>query len=82
MLLRYVPEQELIVFDHLAPPDDSHKSDPKSYGPDLTYDGYKLKNGHWALVENLDMRNVPDQHDDEYIPPKRASTIDPNTDQQ
>lgn len=76
MLLRYVPEQDLIVFDHLAPPDDTHKNDPKSYGPDLTYDGYKLKNGHWVLVENLDMRNVPDVHDDEYIAPKRASQVE------
>lgn len=82
MLLRYVPEQGLIVFDHLAPPDDTHKNDPKSYGPDLTYDGYKLKNSHWVLLENLDMRNIPDAHDDEYIAPKRASTIDPNSEQQ
>lgn len=82
MLLRYVPEQDLIVFDHLAPPTDSQKNDPKSYGPDLTYDGYKLKNGHWVLVENLDMRNVPDAHDQEYIAPKRASKVDPNDTQQ
>jgi hypothetical protein len=76
MLLRYVPEQDLIVFDHLAPPNDNQKNDPKSYGPDLTYDGYKLKNGHWMLVEDLDMRNVPDSHDDEYIAPKRASKVE------
>lgn len=78
MLLRYVPEQDLIVFDHLAPPDNSHKNDPKSYGPDLTYDGYKLKNGRWVLLENLDMRNVPDSHDGEYIAPKKASTVEQN----
>lgn len=76
MLLRYVPEQDLIVFDHLAPPDNTHKTDLKSYGPDLTYDGYKLKNDHWVLVENLDMRNVPDAHDNEYIAPKRASRVE------
>jgi hypothetical protein len=76
MLLRFVPEQDLIVFDHLAPPDDSHKNDSKTFGPDLTYDGYKLKNGHWVLVENLDMRNVPDSRDEDYIAPKRASKVE------
>jgi len=76
MLLRYVPEENLIVFDHLSPPDDAHKNDPSAYGPDLTYDGYKLKNGHWVLVDNLDMRNLPDMKDDQYIAPKRASKVE------
>jgi hypothetical protein len=81
MLLRYVPEQELIVFDHLAPPDNAHKNDPSSYGPDLSYDGYKLKNGHWMLLENLDMRNLPDDKDNDYIAPKKASQVDQNAQQ-
>lgn len=70
MLLRYVPGQNLIVFDHLAPPDPKMKDKPQTYGPDLSYDGYKLKNGRWQLVKNLDMKNVPDSRDQEYIAPK------------
>ena len=57
MLLKYLPDQHLIVFDHLAPPDPHLKDQHETYGPDLSYDGYKLKDGRWKLVENLDMRN-------------------------
>lgn len=71
MLLRYVPERNLIVFDHLAPPDKNLKDKPQTYGPDLSYDGYQLKNGKWSLVENLDMRNVPNTQDEQYIEPNK-----------
>lgn len=76
MLLRYVPEQDLIVFDHLTPPDPKLKAQRDAYGPDLTYDGYKLKNGRWVYIDNLDMRNVPDNHDANYIDPKKQAEID------
>jgi len=79
MLLHYVPEQNLIVFDHLSPSDPKFKNDHKMYGPDFTYDGYRLKNGRWEYVDNIDMRNVPNEHDAEYIDPKadRANTEKP-----
>ena len=48
MLLKYEPDQNLIVFDHLSPPDAKHKSNQDTYGPDLSYDGFKLKNGKWV----------------------------------
>jgi hypothetical protein len=80
MLLRYVPEQNLIVFDHLAPPDAKQKNKPESFGPDLTYDGYKLKNGRWVYVEQLDMRNVADNAsitpDKDYVDPKQQALRD------
>jgi hypothetical protein len=76
MLLRYVPDQNLIVFDHLSPPDPKLKNQRDTYGPDLSYDGYKLKDGKWLYVENLDMRNVPNNHDADYIDPKKQAEID------
>jgi len=76
MLLRYVSEEHLIVFDHLSPPDDKQKKDLESYGPDLSYDGYRLKNGRWEFVENLDMRNVPDDKDNDYVDPKKQAQMD------
>jgi hypothetical protein len=79
MLLRYVPEQNLIVFDHLAPPDDKMKDRPETFGPDLSYDGYRLKNGRWEFVENLDMRNIPESKDVEYVDPKAQALIDRGT---
>ncbi len=59
MLLHYVPEQNLIVFDHITAPDKKMTGQPETYGPDLTYDGYRLKDGKWHFVSNLDMRNIP-----------------------
>jgi hypothetical protein len=70
MLLHYVPEQRLIVFDNLVPPDKKSKDKPETYGPDLSYNGFRLKNNRWEYVDNIDMRNVPDAHDADYIDPK------------
>jgi hypothetical protein len=77
MLLRYVPEQKLIVFDHLVPPDPKLKNQKDTYGPDLSYDGYRLENGKWIFRENLDMRNLPNAHDaEDYVDPKKQAAID------
>jgi hypothetical protein len=76
LLLKYIPEQNLIVFDHISPPDPKLKNHFDAYGPDMSYDGYRLKNGKWIYVENLDMRNVPNTHDDELVDPKKQAAID------
>jgi hypothetical protein len=76
MLLQYIPSQHLIVFDNLAPPDNRSKDKPETYGPDLTYNAYRLKNGRWEFAESLDMRNVPDEHDAEYVDPKKQAELD------
>lgn len=75
MLLRYVPDGGLIVFDHLSPADPKVK-DPASFGPDLSYDGYKMKDGKFQYVKNLDMRNIPEARDADYIDPKAQALID------
>jgi hypothetical protein len=77
MLLKHVPGQNLIVFDNLAPPDKRNKDQPETYGPDLTYNGYQLKNGKWAYVDNLDMRNVPNEMDEGYVDPKTQQPARP-----
>ncbi|HZY39664.1 MAG TPA: hypothetical protein VFE53_23575 [Mucilaginibacter sp.] len=76
MLLRYIADQNLIVFDHLSPPDPKMKSQKDSYGPDLSYSGYKIKNGRWVYVDDLDMRNEPQNRDNDYVDPKRQAQID------
>lgn len=76
MLLRYVADQDLIVFDHLSAPDEKSRKNLESYGPDLSYDGYRLVNGRWKFVENLDMRNVPDENDSEFTDPKKQAIQD------
>jgi hypothetical protein len=74
MLLKYVPGENLIVFDNLAPPDKKMKDKLETYGPDLSYNGYHLKNGRWELTEDLDMRNVPNETDAAFIDPKPTET--------
>jgi hypothetical protein len=76
MLLRYVPDDDLIVFDHLSPPDAKQKNQFDTYGPDLSYDGYRLKNGQWVYVDNLDMRNIPRGEDNNYVDPKKQAAED------
>ena len=76
MLLRFEADKSLIVFDHLSPPDEKSKNKPETYGPDLSYDGYKLRNGKWLYVDKLDMRNIPDNHDIEYNAPKKLDSVD------
>ncbi|MCJ8209930.1 hypothetical protein MUY27_09430 [Mucilaginibacter sp. RS28] len=71
MLLKYDPTSRLIVFDHLAPPDKRLKDQPDTYGPDLTYDAYRLRNGKWQFEENVDMRNAASATDEQYIDPKK-----------
>lgn len=70
MLLRYVKAKEYIVFDHLVPPNDKLKYTPSLYGPDLTYDAYKLKKGEWHLQENVELKNSPNGDDEDFINPK------------
>lgn len=79
MLLRYVPSRDLIVFDHLAPRDPKVKVDRSFYGPDLTYDGYQLKNGKWDFVQNLDMRNIPEDRDEGYTDPRKQPSTETST---
>jgi hypothetical protein len=76
MLLRYVPEQNLIVFDHIAPPDAKMKGKMEMYGPDLTYDGYRLINGKWNFVSDLDMRNIAVAGEQDVEDPKKQAQRD------
>ncbi len=79
MLLKYESEKHLIVFDNLAPPDKKLKDKPETYGPDLSYNGYQFKDGKWAFVDNIDMRNAADGNEGEYIDPKKQAKIDKST---
>ncbi len=81
MLLKYDADQHMVVFDNLAPPDKKQNGKFEFYGPDLSYNGYRYKNGRWAYADNLDMRNTPDSHDDDYIDPKKQAAMDKATQQ-
>ncbi|HEY1024736.1 MAG TPA: hypothetical protein VGE26_06180 [Sphingobacteriaceae bacterium] len=70
MSLNFDDSKNTIVFDHLAPPDPKMKGKFDMYGPDMSYDGYKLANGRWKLVEDLEMKNPPTKDDDNFNDPR------------
>ena len=51
MLLNYIPEQQLITFDHLVPPNPQAEGRFFTYAPDGTYDYFAWKHGKWVLQE-------------------------------
>ncbi|MFA6945967.1 MAG: hypothetical protein WC220_08700 [Pedobacter sp.] len=71
MILNYEPSIGTIVFDHLAPPDPKLKGKFELYGPDFSYDGYKLVNGKWKFVQDLELKNTPTEKDENFNDPKK-----------
>lgn len=55
--LNYDESSKRIIFDHLSPIEPCYKDLHAYYGPDFTYDAYRLKKGIWTLEENIDARN-------------------------
>ncbi|MBC7758598.1 MAG: hypothetical protein H7069_07070 [Phormidesmis sp. FL-bin-119] len=71
MVLNWDPKITTIIFDHLAPPDDRLKGRFELYGPDFSYDGYRLANGRWKLVEDIEVANQPTDKDENFNDPKK-----------
>lgn len=71
MFLNYEPTTNTIVFDHLAPPDPQLKGKFELYGPDFSYDGFKLVNGRWKFIPDLELKNNPTDQDDKFNDPKK-----------
>ena len=71
MLLNYIAENATIVFDHLAPPDIKLTGKKELYGPDFSYDGYKLQNGRWKFNSDLQLKNLPTTNDELFNDPKK-----------
>ncbi|MBK0381701.1 hypothetical protein I5M32_01895 [Pedobacter sp. SD-b] len=73
MMLKYVKNDKIIVFDHLVAPSDKLKGMTDLYAPDLSYDGYKFKSGKWVFQENMKLKNLPEESDDLFIDPSKDS---------
>ena len=71
MLLRYVKDEKMIVFDHLVASSEETADIFDLYAPDLSYDGYKFKSGKWVIQENLKLSNLPDEDDEFFIDPAK-----------
>ena len=53
LTLKYHPEKNLIVFDHLVPPDPKSEGKLWLYIPNGDYDYYKIKKGKFIFGENV-----------------------------
>lgn len=54
MLLRYNAKQDIIVIDHLSPPETRYRGLRQYYGPDLSYDALRFMGGRWILESDID----------------------------
>ncbi len=60
MSLKYDAEKKQIVYDFLAPADESYKGKYAYYGPDMSYDALQFKKGRWILIEKVEPKNKKD----------------------
>ncbi len=55
--MRYDKYLNMIVFDHVAPFQPILSGNPRFYGPDGSFDGFKFEEGRFMLVTDIDARN-------------------------
>ena len=80
MSLRYNEKKKMIVFDNLSPSNPDLKDKYENYGPDMTYNAFKLKSGKWNFMKNIEIGNPSEydvkgqesnvKHKEFYTPPK------------
>lgn len=70
MTLRLDKQEQLIVFDHLAPFDPNMAGNFEYYASDSSFDGYRLVGDKLKLIENVELKNDPNEADQLYIDPK------------
>ena len=73
MMLKYVPSQKMIVFDHLIPSTENMKGNYEFYGPDLSYDAIQYNEGKWEFMSNIKLSNEPSESDALYNDPKKLA---------
>jgi hypothetical protein len=56
MGLKYDERMQMIIYDHLAPFKPQLEGRREFYGPDFSYDGFKLERGVWNFYPDLDVR--------------------------
>lgn len=64
----------MIVFDHLAPFSKEMEGNYEYYASDLSFDAYKIVNGKLKLIENVELKNDPNNMDELYVDPKDKKT--------
>lgn len=73
MYLKYHPDQNQIIFDHIAPADPGLKGNYRYYGPDLSFDAYELRSGRLVLKSDIEFHNPVRGDEERYLDPTRVS---------
>ena len=71
MYLQYNNQLKRIEFDHLVPADPKLKSNYKYYGPDLSYDAYRIEDGRLIFQSNIEVLNPVRGDEDRFLSPNR-----------
>ncbi len=53
MLLRFNSQKDMLVLDHLAPPEQKFTNMYQYYGPDFSYDAFIFRGGKWILQSDI-----------------------------
>lgn len=69
MSLRYSPQKDSIVFDHLAPTNPQLEGQFQYYCGDMSYDGFGFKRGKWVYGTDLNALNDRTESDKLYKDP-------------
>jgi len=59
----------MIVYDHLAPVSPEMTGNFEYYASDLSFDAFRIAGGRLKLVENVELKNDPNEMDELYIDP-------------
>lgn len=70
MTLRLDKTVGMVVFDHLVPLSPDMTGNFEYYGSDSSFDAYRPVGGHLKLVENVELKNNPNEKDELYTDPK------------
>ncbi len=57
IVLKFLDDRKMLVFDHLSPSSPEFTGDFQYYGPDGSFDGFKFDGIKWMYVRDLDLRN-------------------------
>jgi hypothetical protein len=69
MSLRF-NDGNMIIFDHLVPPNPNLKGSYSSYGPDFSYDAFEFAKGTWNYMPDIDARNNKSNADKKWTHPR------------
>lgn len=72
--VKWNEEEEMIVMDHLSPPDEKLKGVYQEYGPDMSYDGLEWEDDWWHLREEVRFetgQEIP------IVPPDKPTDLPP-----